>query len=73
MDKEDNEVLVKDVTATFNKAIGKHGEKETSTEQYGKSLSRKFKSVVGEPAWASLDRNEDADSDEEFFRETTEI
>jgi len=73
VDKEDNEVLVKDVTATFNKAVGKHGEKETSTEQYGKSLSRKFKSVVGEPAWASLDRNEDADSDEEFFRETTEL
>jgi len=73
VDKEDNEVLVKDVTATFNKAVGKHGEKETSNEHYGKSLSRKFKSVVGEPAWASLDRNEDADSDEEFFRETTEV
>jgi len=73
VDKEDSEVLVKDVAATFSKAVGKHGEKETSTEQYGKSLSRKFKSVVGEPAWASLDKNEDADSDDEFFRETTEL
>jgi hypothetical protein len=73
VDKEDSEVLVKDVTATFSKAVGKHGEKETSIEQYGKSLSRKFKSVVGEPAWASLDKNEDADSDDEFFRETTEL
>jgi len=73
MDKEDSEVLVKDVTASYNKAVGKHGEKETSTEQYGKSLSRKFKSVVGEPAWASLDKKEDADSDEEFLRETTDL
>jgi len=73
VDKEDNEVLVKDVAANYSKAIGKHGEKETSIEQYGKSLSRKFKSVVGEPAWASLDKNEDADSDDEFFRETTDL
>jgi len=73
VDTEDKEVLVKDVTATYNKAKGKHGEKETSTENYGKSLTRKFKSVVGDPAWASLDRKEDADSDEEFFRETTNI
>jgi len=73
VDKEDKEVLVKDVTATFSKAVGKHGEKETSIEHYGKSLSRKFKSVVGEPAWASLDKKEDADSDEEFLRETTDL
>ena len=73
VDKEDNEVLVKDVTATYNKAVGKHGEKETSIEQYGKSLTRKFKSVVGEPAWASLDKDEDADSDDEFLRETTDL
>ena len=31
---------------------------ETSTEQYKKALSRKFKSVVGEPAWASLDKGD---------------
>jgi len=73
MDKEDSEVLVKDVTATYNKAVGKHGAKEISIEQYGKSLSRKFKSVVGEPAWASLDKKEDVDSDEEFLRETTDL
>eukprot|EP00092_Neocalanus_flemingeri_P072346 GFUD01089066.1.p1 GENE.GFUD01089066.1~~GFUD01089066.1.p1 ORF type:complete len:540 (-),score=211.34 GFUD01089066.1:36-1655(-) len=73
VDKEDSEVLVKDVTATFTKAVGKHGEKETSIEQYGRSLSRKFKSVVGEPTWASLDKKEDEDSDEEFLRETTDL
>jgi len=62
--------------ATYTKAKGKHGEKETSEEQYGKSLSRRFKSVVGEPAWASLDKRDeegDGDSDDEFFRETTDL
>ena len=71
-DEEDEEVLVKDVTATYNKAAGRHGEQETSTEQYQKAVTRKFKAVVGDPAWASLDR-EEGDSDEEFFRETTDM
>lgn len=74
VDKEDSEVLVKDVVATYTKAKGKHGMKETSEEQYGKSLSRRFKSVVGEPTWANLDREDEGeDSDEEFFRETTDL
>jgi len=72
-DEEDSKVLVKDVTATYKKAIGKHGQQETSTEQYKKAVSRKFKSVVGDPAWASLDKGEDEDSDDEFFRETTDV
>ena len=33
---------------------------ETSTEQYKKAVSRKFKSVVGDPAWASLDKGADS-------------
>ncbi len=63
---------MKDVTATYTKAVGKHGLKETSTESYSKSLKRKYVSMVGTPSWADLDRNKksrgDADSDEEFFR-----
>jgi len=73
VDQEDSKVLVKDVVANYNKAKGKHGVKEISEEQYQKSLGRKFKSLVGEPAWANLDREVDEDSDEEFFRETTEL
>jgi len=72
-DEEAEEVLVRDVVASYSKAVGKHGEAETSSEQYHKAVSRKFKSVVGEPSWASLDREEEGDSDEEFFRETTEM
>jgi len=72
-DEDDTKVLVKDVTATYKKAVGKHGQQETSTEQYRKHVARKFKSVVGEPAWANLDRGEDEDSDDEFFRETTDV
>ena len=62
---------MKDVTATFSKGKGKHGAKETSTESYAKTLERKFVSMVGgTPKWAELrkDRDEDADSDDEFFR-----
>lgn len=36
-------------------------------------MSPRFKSVVGEPSWAKLDRKEEEDSDEEFFRETTDL
>ena len=72
-DEDDPAVLVKDVTATYKKAVGAHGEQEGSREQYSKHVARKFKSVVGQPAWASLDRAEDEDSDDEFFRETTDV
>ena len=71
-DEEDGEVLVKEVAATYSKAVGKHGQQDTSTELYHRAVQRKFKSVVGEPSWANLDR-EEGDSDEEFFRETTEM
>lgn len=73
VDKDDAGVLVKDVVSTYSKAVGKHGTKEVSEEQYGKTLSRKFKSVVGEPAWAALGQDDDEDSDDEFFRETTDL
>jgi hypothetical protein len=57
---------------SLRKAEGKHGAKETSDEQYGRTLERRFKSLVGEPEWARLDRNlegeEGDDSDDEFFR-----
>jgi hypothetical protein len=56
---------------SYRKAEGKHGAKETSDEQYGRTLERRFKSLVGEPEWARLDRNqegEEGDSDDEFFR-----
>ena len=71
-DEEDGEVQVKEVAATYSKAVGRHGQQDTSTELYQKAVQRKFKAVVGEPSWANLDR-EDGDSDEEFFRETTEM
>ena len=75
VDKDDANIMVKDVVATYTKAKGKHGLAEVSEELYGKALNRKFKSVVGEPAWANLDRDkdEDGDSDEEFLRETTNL
>ena len=75
VDKDDADIMVKDVVATYTKAKGKHGLAEVSEELYGKALNRKFKSVVGDPAWANLDRDrdEDGDSDEEFLRETTNL
>ena len=76
VDKDDADIMVKDVVATYTKAKGKHGLAEVSEELYGKALNRKFKSVVGEPAWANLDRDKgegEGDSDEEFLRETTNL
>ncbi len=66
---------MKDVTATYTKAVGKHGEKETSTEKYSRALKRKFVSLMGTPSWADLDKKnkEDSDSDEEFFRVRLEV
>jgi hypothetical protein len=60
---------VKDKTAEYTRAIGKHGRKETSTENYADSLRKKFASLVDTPKWADLDhQKEDGDSDDEFFR-----
>ena len=62
---------MKNKTAEYNKAIGKHARKETSTENYADSLRKKFSSLVDTPKWADLDhKKEDADSDDEFFRVT---
>ena len=62
---------VKDKTKEYKKAIGKHGQKETSTENYAQSLRKKFSALVDTPKWADLDyKNEDGDSDDEFFRVT---
>jgi hypothetical protein len=61
---------VKDVTATYTKAVGKHGNKETSDEKYSKALKKKYLSIVGTPKWADLDQDGAGgdDSDDEFFR-----
>ncbi|XP_023341141.1 U3 small nucleolar RNA-associated protein 18 homolog isoform X2 [Eurytemora carolleeae] len=72
-DDADEKVLVKDVAANFKKGLGKHGSKDESSEKYGKAVERKFISLVGEPSWAKLDQDAEQDSDEEFFRETTDL
>jgi len=73
-DEGDEQVLVKDVAANYKKAPGKHGTDDTSTEAYGRAVERRFKNLVGEPSWAKLDRpDDDHDSDDEFFRETTDL
>lgn len=60
---------VRDVTANYTKAVGKHGSKETSTEQYSSALQKKFMATFGNPKWADLDRApKDSDSDDELFR-----
>ena len=47
-DEDDEDVMVKDVAATFSKAKGKHGKKDTSTENYAKSLRKNFASFIGD-------------------------
>ena len=47
-DEDDDDVMVKDVAATFSKAKGKHGKKDTSTENYAKSLRKSFASFIGD-------------------------
>ena len=42
-DEDNEDILVKYVTTTYKKAVGKHGSKETSIEQFGESLARKFR------------------------------
>ena len=73
-DEDDEEVLVKDVTETYAKAKGKHGKKETSKENYAKSLRKQFRTLMDTPQWADLSiQKEIEDSDDEFFRETTDV
>ena len=66
--------MVKDVAATFSKAKGKHGKKDYSTENYAKSLRKSFANFMDTPSWADLKgMKQEYDSDEEFFRETTDM
>ena len=70
-DEDDKHIQVKDVAATFSKAKGKHGQKDTSTENYAKSLRKKFTSFMDTPSWADLKgfkSKDEEDSDDEFFR-----
>ena len=72
-DEDDDDVKVKDVTGTYTKAIGKHGKKETSNENYAQSLRKQFSNLMDRPKWAKLEVTKDSeDSDDEFFRETTD-
>ena len=73
-DEDDDNLEVKDVTASYTKAIGKHGRKETSTENYAQSLRKNFSNLMDRPKWANLQLQKDSeeDSDDEFFRETTD-
>ena len=73
-DEDDDNLEVKDVTAGYTKAVGKHGRKETSTENYAQSLRKNFSNLMDRPKWANLQLQKDSeeDSDDEFFRETTD-
>ena len=71
-DEEDEKDQVKDITKTFSKAKGKHGKKEISTENYAQNLRKQFMNLMETPKWADLQRVETEDSDDEFFRETTD-
>lgn len=62
---------VKEVAATYAKAHGKHGSKDTSTDNYSNFIRKKYLSIVGTPKWADLSvkrEQDDEDSDDEFFR-----
>lgn len=76
-DDDDEELQVKDVASTFTKAKGKHGGKDFSAENYAQSLRRKFTALKDSPKWADLEsrkkQEHDEDSDDEFFRETTDM
>ncbi len=67
------------MTATYTRAPGKHGAKETSEEKYSKALKRKFLSLVGTPSWADLDGKKKRkglgaeEADEAFFRVSTDL
>ena len=76
-DEDDEELQVKDITQTYTKGHGKHGEKEFSAENYAQSLRRKFTALRDVPKWADIRSGkkdtQDDDSDDEFFRETTDM
>ena len=76
-DEDDDATTIKDVVESFSKAKGKHGKKAESSENYAESLRKQFKSLVDTPKWADLDFSKraaaDEDSDDEFFRETTDM
>jgi len=75
-DEDDNELQVKDIAKTFSKGQGKHGEKEFSAENYAQSLRRKFTALKDVPKWADIHSRKSEvqdDSDDEFFRETTDM
>lgn len=72
-DEDDDLLQVKDITATYAKAKGKHGKKETSTDNYALSLRKQFTNLMDRPKWADLQAAfQDEDSDDEFFRQTTD-
>ncbi|XP_059079896.1 U3 small nucleolar RNA-associated protein 18 homolog [Tigriopus californicus] len=74
-DKAD-QTTVKEVASTYAQAHGKHGSKDTSTDNYSNFIRKKFLSIVGTPKWADLSvkrDHDDEDSDDEFFRETTDM
>ena len=68
VDEEDQDYAVKDKTATYQKAVGKHGRKEFSEENYAQTLRKQFTSLNDTPNWADLDARSPRDSDDEFFR-----
>ena len=75
-DEDDDELQVKDIAETFTKGQGKHGGKDVSAENYAQSLRRKFTALKDVPKWADTQSRKDEkedDSDDEFFRETTDM
>ncbi len=67
-DEDDEDFTVQDKTATYQIAIGKHGKKEFSKENYAKSLRKQFSTLTDTPKWADLNTKALEDSDDEFFR-----
>eukprot|EP00095_Tigriopus_kingsejongensis_P012482 maker-scaffold789_size96855-snap-gene-0.21 protein:Tk12482 transcript:maker-scaffold789_size96855-snap-gene-0.21-mRNA-1 annotation:"u3 small nucleolar rna-associated protein 18 homolog" len=66
---------ISSISSISARAHGQHGQKEISTEKYASAIRKKYLSVVGTPKWADLarQRDTDGDSDDEFFRETTDM
>ena len=73
-DEDDEAFEVKDQTLGYTKAIGKHGRKEISTENYAQNLRKQFSNLMDRPKWADIESQKQKieDSDDEFFRETTD-
>jgi len=70
-DEADEKVLVNDV----DHVAKRKEETKVSRERYSRAVERKFKGLVGDPNWASLDKKDtkEEDSDDEFFQETTDL